>query len=178
MRKLISFLNKKKKKSSVTNTDNKSQLTNDTSQSIDNKVQIKDQPILHTDFVTTENKNTHDLIVDDSDPNRVVMRKYLTRYGRTADDAINGLDAIEIISKKQNEEYGIIWMDIQMPRLNGIHCTKRLRQELLYKGCIIGLTGHIDEESVEACKLAGMNDILAKPIDKKVLETYLEKYGK
>jgi CheY-like chemotaxis protein len=134
---------------------------------------IKEEPTT----INTEQKKleNHDLIVDDSDPNRIVLKKYLNRYGRSADEAINGEDAIEKIKKIGS--YKIVWMDIQMPKMNGIKCTKQLR-DLGYKGCIIGLTGHIDEESVSNCKQAGMQDILAKPIDKKVLSACIDQYKK
>lgn len=126
----------------------------------------------------TSYKN-HDLIVDDSDPNRSVLKKYLVRYNRTSDEAINGEDVINKIKEcmSNNKEFDIVWMDISMPKINGILATKEIREKCNYKGIIIGLTGHIDEESVKQCKLAGMNEVMAKPIDKKVLEMYIEKYG-
>ncbi|AYV78742.1 MAG: histidine protein kinase SLN1 [Edafosvirus sp.] len=122
----------------------------------------------------------HDLIVDDSDPNRLVIKKYLTRFGRKSDEACNGQDAIDIITKNSSalKMYDIIWMDIQMPKMNGINCTEHLRTVLKYKGIIIGLTGHVDIDSVNDCKRVGMDDIIAKPIDKKILEMYIEKYKK
>src|ERR1700744_3078269 len=98
------------------------------------------------------------------------------RTNRIADEAINGEEAIKII--KETGTYNIIWMDVQMPKMNGIKCTDHLRNVLNYKGTIIGLTGHVDLDSVNDCKKAGMQDVLAKPIDKKLLEMYIEKYQK
>ncbi len=118
--------------------------------------------------------NNKDLIVDDSTPNRTVMRNYLSRYGRQSDEACNGQDAIEKI--KLNGTYNIVWMDLQMPIMNGIQCTQKLRLDS-YPGCIIGLTGHVDEESKNNCISAGMQNILAKPIDKQILQTYIDEYS-
>lgn len=118
--------------------------------------------------------NGKDLVVDDSDQNLMVIRKYLERFGRQVDEAINGLDAIEKIKEKGT--YDLLFIDIQMPKMNGIKATEFLRKELNYQGIIIGLTGHVDEDSINDCKRAGMNEIIAKPIDKKILEVYIEKY--
>jgi len=123
---------------------------------------------------TVKYKNLHDLIVDDSNPNRQVLMRYLNEFGRTASEANNGETAL--INVKDNKEYSIIWMDLQMPKIDGVQCTKKLR-ESGYRGVIIGLTGHIDEESRILCKTAGMNDILAKPIYKAKLKSFIETYG-
>ncbi len=126
-----------------------------------------------------------DLIVDDSDANRVVIKRYLTLFDRKVDEASNGYDAIkkikintnpDTINTNQLNNYDIIWMDIQMPRMNGIKCTEYLRNELKYTGIIIGLTGHVDGNTIKECEKAGMNAILPKPIEKNVLMTYIEKY--
>lgn len=120
--------------------------------------------------------NGKDLIVDDSELNRNTMKLYLSKFNRTADEAINGEDAI--LKIKANGIYKIVWMDVQMPMMNGIICTTKLRNEFGYGGCILGLTGHVDEESIGKCKTAGMNDVLAKPLDKYTLETFINQYSK
>jgi CheY-like chemotaxis protein len=137
---------------------------------IETKINVPDKMI----ETMNDNKLDKDLIVDDSDPNRIVIKKYLLKHKRIADEAINGNDAIEKI--KMNGTYKIIWMDIQMPKMSGIDCTKFLRNVLQYKGCIIGLTGYVDAESLKLCISAGMNNIMAKPIDKKVLAVFVEQY--
>lgn len=114
-----------------------------------------------------------DLVVDDSSINRVIIKKYLSKFGRIGDEANNGQMALDVIAK--NGEYNVIWMDVQMPVMNGIKCTEELRK-MNYKGHIIGITGHVDDDSVQECKRVGMNDILAKPIDRKIFEAYIEKY--
>ncbi len=120
--------------------------------------------------------NRH-LIVDDSDTNRMVIRKYLLRFGHDQiDEACNGKEAIEFIDL--NGEYAIIWIDIQMPKMDGIECTKYLRTKMNYKGPIIGVTGHVDNNSRLNCESAGMNSVIAKPMDRKDVLTHIEKYLK
>jgi CheY-like chemotaxis protein len=144
------------------------------------KKQTADKPVeiipIIIPVAIIDNKIKKDLIVDDSDPNRIVLKKYLSRFGRECDETINGLDAINKITKTGT--YDIIWMDLQMPKMNGIACANHLRTKLNYKGFIVGLTGHVDQDSIDDCRTAGMDDIIPKPIDKKTLEVYIEKYNK
>jgi CheY-like chemotaxis protein len=119
-------------------------------------------------------KTLIDLIVDDSNLTRAIMRRYLINFDRKSDEVCNGMEALEIIKKKG--KYDIIWMDIQMPIMNGIKCTNILRKEFNYNGIIIGVTGHVDMDSLIDCKNAGMNDVIAKPIDKKILQACIDKY--
>ena len=76
-------------------------------------------------------------------------------FGRTFKEAINGTDAIDMIGKDSDD---IIWMDVQMPRMNGIKCAEYLRKTLKYNGVIIGLTGHVDQDTINDCEKAS-NDI-------------------
>ncbi len=142
----------------------------------DDKNTNNNPEVSSSEIVDVSKKNMKDLIVDDSDPNRVVIKKYLARFGREVDETTNGLEAIEKVTS--NGTYNIIWMDLQMPKMNGVKCTQHLRTKLNYTGVIIGITGHVDQDSVDDCKNAGMNDIIPKPIDKKILEVYIEKYSK
>lgn len=140
--------------------------------------------INNKDYIKKDNleikSNIHtgcDLIVDDSDPNRIVIKRYLSLFGRNTDEATNGQEALNKIENgEQINTYDIIWMDIQMPRMNGIKCTDYLRNELKYTGTIIGLTGHVDAGTINDCKKVGMNAILPKPIEKNVLRAYIDKY--
>lgn len=115
------------------------------------------------------------LIVDDSDINRMVLSKYLKRIDIECVEARNGSHAVEIINRKKNK-FNIIWMDIQMPIMDGLTCTKKLRNELNYDGVIIGLTGHVDIDSLNDCKQAGMNTVIAKPVNKEILYMHINEY--
>lgn len=118
-------------------------------------------------------KNNKHLICDDAFTNRLVLKKYLVLFGCDVDEAENGADAIEKI--KLNGEYSIIWMDIKMPKIDGHECTKILRNEMDYKGKIIGLTGYVDDITIKKCYSIGMNNVIAKPFDSEIIEMYVDK---
>ena len=104
------------------------------------------------------------LIVDDSKTNRYVLSKYLERVGINVDEAIDGIECLEYVKKHDINYYDAIWMDIRMPKMDGMEATQQLRQTLCYKKYIIGLTGHVEVESRKQCIKLGMNYIIAKPI--------------
>ncbi len=114
------------------------------------------------------------LICDDAFSNRLVLRKYLELYECEVDEAENGQDAIDLVKKGNN--YNIIWMDIKMPVLDGFEATDKLRKSH-YKGTIIGLTGYVDDSTVRKCFEVGMNQIVSKPFDTKVIRMYVEKHS-
>lgn len=117
-------------------------------------------------------KNSKHLICDDAYTNRYVLKKYLLQFGCNIDEAENGIDALEKI--KTNGEYNVIWMDIKMPKMDGHECTQILRQGMNYTGTIIGLTGYVDDNSIKKCLSLGMNYVVAKPFDSKIIQTYVE----
>ncbi|XWV26389.1 putative sensor histidine kinase [Tupanvirus soda lake] len=157
---------KKKEKINKKSTFNKNTGENENNEIKENTIEIKSQHI----------KNNKQLICDDSSMNRLVLMKYLNLYGCNVDEAENGIDAINKV--KENGEYNIIWMDIKMPKMNGHECTKILRNELQYKGIIIGLTGYVDDESIKKCHEVGMNYVLAKPFNADVIHMYVDEANK
>ena len=125
------------------------------------------EPISYVD-----KKNNKHLICDDAYTNRLVLKKYLVRFGCEVDEAENGEDAINKV--KLNGEYSTIWMDIKMPKMDGLDCTKYLRNIMEYNGAIIGLTGYVDDITINKCLLVGMNRVIAKPFDIKIIEMHIE----
>lgn len=105
-------------------------------------------------------KSDYHLIVDDSEINRLVLRKYLTRIGEKYIEVTNGKESLSVIN---NYPFYIIWMDVRMPVMNGIDTTKKLR-ELGYNNYIIGITGQVDPETHAECLQAGMSFVIAKPV--------------
>ena len=116
--------------------------------------------------------NNKHLIVDDSKNNRFIMKKYLQKGGIICVEACDGREAIELI--KTHKTFDIVWMDVQMPILNGIECTRALRNELNYTGKIIGLTGCTYDESIKQCKEAGMDEVITKPSSESIIYSFIK----
>lgn len=108
------------------------------------------------------------LVAEDHPVNREILVQFLKKFGATIFQAENGMQALNLISK--NPEIQMIFMDIQMPVLNGTEATRILRQKK-YTGIIIACTANNDSSTFEKYKDIGINDILVKPFKReKVLE--------
>ncbi len=108
------------------------------------------------------------LLVDDSAVNRRLCELMLRRLGYEPDAAVDGQEAVE---RQHSLEPDMILMDVQMPRLDGLEATRRIRS------CsgradwpwIVALTAFTTAEDREAALQAGMNDVLAKPLRSEAL---------
>lgn len=112
------------------------------------------------------------LLVEDNDINREIVHAMLHKLGIAADSAINGQEAIELAVTNQ---YDIIFMDIQMPEMDGLSATRILRSRRV-KATIIALTANTAEADRSECLAAGMNDFLPKPITMKHLSQALMRH--
>lgn len=116
----------------------------------------------------------HILLVEDNSINQLVAGKMITNFGLTFDLAENGAEAVDKI--KHNKKYDLVFMDIQMPILDGYQATVQIR-ELGFKDLIIcGLSANAMQSDEENAKSFGMNDYLTKPINKNEMEFILQKY--
>ncbi|MCX6180066.1 MAG: response regulator [Chlorobiales bacterium] len=108
------------------------------------------------------------LVVDDSAINLMVIRSMLKQHGITVLEASNGKEALD---KLENHHCDLLLIDIQMPVLDGLEATKRIRLGKHYfrNIPIIGLSGDSSNETVSMAKQSGMNDYLIKPVDSIVL---------
>jgi signal transduction histidine kinase/ActR/RegA family two-component response regulator/HPt (histidine-containing phosphotransfer) domain-containing protein len=109
------------------------------------------------------------LVVDDNAINLEVACGLLRQYKITADTASCGKEAIEIIRDKQ---YDLIFMDHMMPEMDGVEAAKIIR-EMGVTIPVIALTANAIIGAKEGFLTAGMNDLLTKPIDKKLLKKIL-----
>ena len=106
------------------------------------------------------------LIVDDKDDNRLLLLDLLTPVGFSVKQAINGLEALEIWQEWQPH---LIWMDLQMPEMDGFTATKQIRQKESELGLqvsltkIIALTASVFKEEQEMAINAGCDDFVIKP---------------
>ncbi|OBR45197.1 response regulator [Aeromonas dhakensis] len=103
------------------------------------------------------------LLVEDNPTNRIVATELLSQYGAQITEAFDGYEAISIL--KQNS-FDLILMDMQMPGIDGLETTQRIRSNLkLTQIPIIAMTANATKENKDACKAAGMDDHIAKPFE-------------
>ena len=108
------------------------------------------------------------LLVEDNMLNEMVAVGMLRLLGRTADVALNGVEAVEAMDRRP---YAIVLMDVQMPVLDGLQATRRIRAEFPAERqpYIIALTANAMAGDEERCLEAGMNGYLSKPLSKERL---------
>lgn len=114
----------------------------------------------------TEIKNIKVLVVEDIALNQLLMKTLLDDFGFECDITANGRIAIE---KLRTKSYDIILMDLQMPEMNGFEATEYIRRKMKSAIPIIALTADVTTVDLAKCKLVGMNDYIAKPVDEKLL---------
>lgn len=113
------------------------------------------------------------LLVEDNIINRMVAINSLNYFNCLVTEAANGIEAIEIL---KNKSFDIILMDVQMPEMDGIDATMKIREELKLKTPIIALTANAFKSEVDKCKNAGMDDYITKPFEEFDLVETISKY--
>jgi CheY-like chemotaxis protein len=103
------------------------------------------------------------LVVDDQPINRLLVRSQLTKIGCSPQyEAENGLRALEYL---RHHPFDVVLMDMQMPEMDGLEATRRLRQmDLPVQPVVIAVTANAFPEDRAACMTAGMNYFLSKPV--------------
>jgi CheY-like chemotaxis protein len=98
--------------------------------------------------------------------------------GVSIDCAKNGLEAVDMIAAAP-DKYDLILMDVQMPKMDGLEATRRIRELLSERPKqvpIIAMTAHVFKSDIEECLAAGMNDHIGKPLDIDDVFKKLNKY--
>jgi signal transduction histidine kinase/DNA-binding response OmpR family regulator len=107
------------------------------------------------------------LLVEDVDINREIVIELLEPTGIEIDCAANGRDAVRMFSEEPLK-YDIVFMDVQMPEMDGYEATRRIR-DLNFPNAktirIIAMTANVFREDIEKCLEAGMDNHLGKPLD-------------
>ena len=118
------------------------------------------------------------LLVEDNELNREIATEILKSLGMKVDCAADGMEAVEIMSSEAGNQYDMIFMDIQMPKMDGYTATREIRTLKDMKKAnvpIIAMTANaFDEDRKKAIK-AGMNGHIAKPIDLDVILQNLDR---
>ena len=109
------------------------------------------------------------LVAEDIPMNRIVLQAQLEQDGYDVTLAANGQEAVNILKE---EKFDLVLMDVQMPVLNGIEATEKIRGELKldhHALPVIAITAHALPDELKACLKAGMDDCLTKPITSETL---------
>ena len=117
------------------------------------------------------------LLVDDIELNREIATELLTMNGILVECAFDGQMAVDTLNEKPEHYYDLVFMDIQMPNMNGYEATKAIRaseREDLKTIPIIAMSADAFSDDVYRSKESGMNDHVSKPIDIPKLMTALE----
>jgi len=114
------------------------------------------------------------LLAEDNQVNRKVALSMFRRLGYKADVASNGFEVLEALERQQ---YDVILMDIQMPEMDGLEATRRIRERWkpAIQPCIIAITAYALEGDREEFLDAGMNEYISKPIQIDELQMALER---
>ena len=114
------------------------------------------------------------LMAEDNPINQKVALSMLKRLGYRADVAFNGLEVLQALQKKS---YDVVLMDVQMPEMDGLEATRRIRSNGM-KTQILAMTAHALNGDREECLHAGMNEYISKPIRIEELQKALERCGR
>jgi CheY-like chemotaxis protein len=115
------------------------------------------------------------LIAEDNDVNRILIRKIFEKLNLPYDISVNGFQALEAFDSKF---YDIVFMDIEMPGMDGFEVTKKLREK--FKGqnkhpFIVALTANSLSGERQRCIDHGMNDYLSKPFSAPDVQRMVDK---
>lgn len=113
------------------------------------------------------------LLAEDNEMNRLVATTVLQPYGTIIEEVINGQEAVEAI---RTGYYDLVLMDVQMPIMDGLEATRRIRRDLQSSIPIIALTANAIKGENEICFAAGMNDYLTKPFKEEDLVSLMAKW--
>jgi two-component system, sensor histidine kinase len=118
--------------------------------------------------------------VDDNNSNIFVMKSMITKFKIPCDAAYNGQQSVEMVSKLGLSNYRVVLMDINMPVMNGIDATQKIK-ELEAKGVIsvvpvIACSAQEEEKVKSAAYEAGVVDFLEKPVSISKIEAIIKQY--
>jgi len=134
-----------------------------------------------TENLKTEDTNYegyHVLLAEDVEINREIVKALLEHTLLEIDYAVNGIEAVQFFMDNP-ERYDVIFMDLQMPEVDGLEATRRIRQLDIPRAKeipIIAMTANVFKEDIENCLRSGMNDHVGKPLDSREVLEKLRKH--
>ena len=128
------------------------------------------------DYENVPTKGVHALLVDDNELNIEIAKFFLEDNGMEVTCAYDGKEAVEIFEKSEDGYFGVIYMDILMPNMNGLDATREIRalnRKDAKKVPIIAVSANTFSDDVFESRMAGMNKHLGKPLDEeKMIKAY------
>lgn len=116
------------------------------------------------------------LLVEDHEINQLVASNLLEGMGLSVAIANNGREAVDAVTASA-DRFGAVFMDLQMPEMDGYEACRRIRRDPRFKDLpIIAMTAHAMEEERDRCLREGMDDHIGKPIDPAVLFSVVSKW--
>jgi PAS domain S-box-containing protein len=119
--------------------------------------------------------SVHILLAEDNPVNQRLATMVLSKAGYHVEIANNGLEAVEKFTGKP-DHFDLIFMDVQMPQMDGVKATKAIRSHGFNTVPIVAMTAHAMKGDREKCLEAGMNDYIPKPVKRELVYAMLEKW--
>ena len=110
------------------------------------------------------------LLGEDNPVNQMIALMMLESLGLRADVASDGLEVLRALNRKR---YDVVLMDVQMPELDGLQTTRRVRSEIAYRPSVIAVTANAMQGDRESCLAAGMDEYISKPFQVETLKQVL-----
>ena len=120
------------------------------------------------------------LLVEDNDINMEIAGTFIQQYGCAIEQAWDGEEAVRMIKGMPKGYYKLVFMDIQMPKMDGYEATRRIRQMEQSQGAshipIVAMSANACVEDMDKAYTAGMDDYITKPIALEEISNVLKKY--
>ena len=119
------------------------------------------------------------LLAEDNELNAEIATEILKMTGLTVERVTDGIEAVDRMAECEDGFYDMIFMDIQMPRMNGYDAARAIRamdRNYCRQIPIIAMTANAFAEDIHAAKTVGMNEHIAKPLDLNTLAKILKKW--
>jgi len=116
------------------------------------------------------------LLIDDEDEIKSLIANYLTKSKVDEDKIVYASDGKEALSKIQNQEFGLIIVDVLMPKMNGLQLIKEIKLRAKFKDIpVVIISGTLEAENVKTAIALGINNIIVKPFN---YNLFLERIGR
>ncbi|RMF61735.1 MAG: response regulator, partial [Calditrichaeota bacterium] len=140
------------------------------------KVRQEKKPLITRHVIQENLPILNILLVEDNKINQKVATRMLEKMGHRITVASNGVEGVE---KWKKQQFDLIFMDVQMPEMDGFEATAQIRELEKKRGThvpIIAMTAHAMKGDRERCLAAGMDDYVAKPIKREEVEEVIQRF--